>query len=114
MDTKSRGKHCEDLAVNWYCNNGYTVLERNYRSSIGEIDIICLRNGLIVFSEVKSIPSYWESSDMGMKIPPSKIMKIKRTASHYLARNSGAVYDSIRFDAVFVTGNSIRCIEGAF
>lgn len=114
MDTKSRGKQCEDLAAEWYADNGYTVVLRNYRSSAGEIDIICSRNSILVFSEVKSIPAYWDSSDMGMKIPPSKIMKMKKTASHYLARNSGEVYDSIRFDAVFVTGNSIRCIEGAF
>ncbi len=114
MDTTNRGRQCEDLAVRWYEENGYTVLQRNYRSALGEIDIICSNKGQIVFCEVKSIPSYWDSSDMGMKIPPSKVMKIKKTASDYLARNCTAVYDSIRFDAVFVTGNSIRCIEGAF
>lgn len=114
MDTKSRGRQCEDLAARWYADNGYTVVLRNYRSPAGEIDIICSRNGLVVFSEVKSIPACWDSPDMGMKIPPSKVMKMKKTASHYLARNCGTVYDSIRFDAVFVTGNSVRCIEGAF
>ncbi len=114
MDTKNRGRQCEDLAAAWYTANGYTVLERNFRSQSGEIDIICTKAGVLVFSEVKSIPVYWDSSDMGMKIPPAKVARIKKTASGYLARSAGAVYDSIRFDAVFVTGNSVRCIEGAF
>ena len=114
MDTKSRGRLCEDLAANWYKDNGYSVVQRNYRSASGEIDIICRKDSTLVFSEVKSIPVYWDAGDMEMKIPPAKVMRIKRTASDYLARCSNEVYHSIRFDAVFVAGNSIRCIEGAF
>ncbi len=114
MDKNNRGRQCEDFAAKWYSDNGFTVLQRNYRSAFGEIDIICKKGSVLVFSEVKSIPASWDSSDMEMKIPPAKVMRIKKSASDYLARSSNEVYHSIRFDAVFVSGNSIRCIEGAF
>jgi putative endonuclease len=44
----------EDLAVNYLKKKGYRILEKNFRTQLGEIDIIAEQNGTIVFVEVKT------------------------------------------------------------
>jgi len=53
-DRKIKGKYAEDRAVQELCNNGYNILERNFRSSFSEIDIIAEKDGCIYFVEVRS------------------------------------------------------------
>jgi len=47
------GKIGEDLAAHFLCKKGFGILERNYHSRYGEIDIIASKADLIVFVEVK-------------------------------------------------------------
>jgi putative endonuclease len=54
LDRKQIGNKGEDNAVNFLFANGYEVLERNYRFSRGEIDIIAIKDSTLVFIEVKS------------------------------------------------------------
>ena len=49
-----QGRKGEDLAVNALEMKGFAILERNYRFERNEVDIIALRDGLLVFAEVKS------------------------------------------------------------
>lgn len=49
-----KGSLGEDIAVNYLKSKGYEILDRNYRTSIGEIDIIAIREDILVFVEVKS------------------------------------------------------------
>ena len=51
---KEIGNKGEENAVNFLFANGYEVLERNYRFVRGEVDIIALKNSVMVFIEVKS------------------------------------------------------------
>jgi len=97
-----------------YSENGYQILCRNFRTRSGEIDIVCRKGDVLVFSEVKSIPRTWNEEDMQKKIPPAKVRRIKTAAGQYLAQNPDDVYDVIRFDAVFVSGWRTTCIQGAF
>ncbi len=47
------GEQGESLAV-WYLKkNGYKILEQNYRTKLGEIDIIAKEKKTLVFVEVK-------------------------------------------------------------
>lgn len=48
------GKYGEDIASDYLRKNGYKVLERNFKKSWGEIDIICSFGGVIIFVEVKT------------------------------------------------------------
>ncbi|HEY7846670.1 MAG TPA: YraN family protein [Candidatus Limnocylindria bacterium] len=48
------GRLAEDAAAHWLTSRGWRVLERRWRSSFGEIDLICLdRGGCLVGVEVK-------------------------------------------------------------
>ena len=45
----------EDLACEYLKNNGYKVIERNFRRPYGEIDIIATKNGNLAFFEIKTL-----------------------------------------------------------
>lgn len=51
MDAKELGRRGEALARRHYEKSGYTVLEMNYRTRMGEVDVIAQKNGLYVFCE---------------------------------------------------------------
>jgi putative endonuclease len=50
---KEVGNYCEDLAKNHLKNNNYKILDCNFRNFLGEIDIICIKDGLLIIIEVK-------------------------------------------------------------
>lgn len=81
--SKEVGDEGEVLACQILRNKGYKILERNYRSRFGEIDIIAEIGKVIVMVEVK------HRKDMGYGLPQeavtiSKLRKIKKTAEFYL------------------------------
>ena len=50
---KDIGHYCEDLASNYLSSNSYTILNRNFKNRLGEIDIVCLKDNLLIIIEVK-------------------------------------------------------------
>ena len=48
------GKLGEDTAVQYLQGNGYRILERNFRTRYGEVDIIAQKDGCLVFVEVRA------------------------------------------------------------
>ncbi|MDZ5252636.1 YraN family protein [Clostridium sp. LIBA-8841] len=51
---KSIGSYGEEISVDFLKKDGYSILEKNFNCSSGEIDIIALRNEILSFIEVKS------------------------------------------------------------
>jgi putative endonuclease len=54
MDHIKTGRQGEGIALDYLKNEGYLIVERNYRCHLGEIDIIAKEGNIIVFVEVKS------------------------------------------------------------
>ena len=115
--TYQRGKDAEENALNFLQKNGLKPLEKNYRTSRGEIDLIMLDEETIVFIEVRA-----RSSDTYMKplesIDKRKLEKIIHASNHYLQKK-GVDSDSLcRFDVVVLTGiknqSKIEWIKNAF
>ena len=48
------GARGEDAALRRYLDEGYDLLARNWRCTLGELDLVLVRGGLVVFCEVKT------------------------------------------------------------
>ena len=48
------GKRGEALAWNFLKREGYTLLEKNFRTRFGEVDVIAEKKGTVVFLEIKT------------------------------------------------------------
>jgi putative endonuclease len=106
------GARGERLATAWYVENGYTVVARNWRCDIGEIDLIATRGSELVIAEVKTrVNTRFGVPAEAVGI--AKQRKLRRLAAAWLAA-SGAYYDSVRFDVVAVIGNAVEVIPAAF
>ena len=98
------GQIGEDLAYQYLLNNKYKIIDRNYRETWGEIDIICKdRSGVLVFVEVKALKVFHTSVkhhldlNSGLKpednLSPSKLKKVKRTAYLYANNHPELISD---------------------
>ena len=120
MNTKQEiGQHGERLVIQFLQKKGFEIIDQNYRTRAGEIDLIACRSQLLLFIEVKMRQkNYFELSQV---ITEKKQRKIVITAKNYLARHDHE--DKVcRFDVALVepsldednTTPSITYIENAF
>ncbi len=102
MNKKNKGRKGEDLAVSYLIKKKVKILERNFRSRYGEIDIIGLSNKKrIIFYEVK----YREDDsfgDIGYSINERKKERMLKTAVYFLLLNQNYADHDTRFDAVLI------------
>jgi len=110
------GSQSERLAAEYLKRKGYRIVETNYRSPVGEIDIIAREKGTLVFVEVKARRSNRFGSPKGA-VTAAKQRKISMAALDYLKR-SGLDDARARFDVVAIDTSSgkthIELIKNAF
>ncbi len=110
------GRYCEDKAVVFLKKNGYKVLERNYRSLFGEIDVVAKDGDCLVFIEVKSRASPLFGPPY-LRLTAKKRENIIKSALSYLKRNS-SVDTECRIDVVSISldrnEGRIELIKDAF
>jgi len=114
------GARGEKVAAAYLRREGYTILERNFTTTLGEIDLIVFRDGVIAFVEVRSLMA------PGMVDPLETVTRRKqqrviRAAQQYAALHGLAEEDvELRFDVVSVLlqegkrGGEVRHVVGAF
>ncbi len=98
-----KGKLGEDRAISFLEDRGFLVIERNFYSRFGEIDLIASRDGVLHFVEVKS-----GEYDPIYQITPRKLSKILKTVQIYLSKKR--IYCDYVVDAVIVE-DDIELIE---
>ena len=106
------GRSGEERAALWYARHGYEIVERNWRSRIGEIDLICARDDILVFSEVKTRCSDRQGAPVEA-VTRDKQLRLRRLAAEYIFRHTCGGHQP-RFDVVAVLGRSLTVIEDAF
>lgn len=110
------GRIGEDATATLYRDRGYDVVARNWRCGVGEIDVVALRDGLLVFCEVKT-----RSGDRfggGFDAVTSvKRAKLRRLAEVFLLHERFP-YETVRFDVASVrvsgTRADVELYEDAF
>ena len=114
MENKRRqGSHYESLAAAHLVSEGMTILERNFRSRMGEIDLIAKDGETICFVEVKGRRDD-VFGDPSEAVNAAKQMVIRRTAQWYLMKNRLPEDTPCRFDVVSICGSEVRLIRDAF
>jgi putative endonuclease len=110
------GEKGESIAVRYLKKKGYKILEKNYRTKLGEIDIIAKDKDTIVFVEVKSRRS-WQFGNPKGAVTLAKQRKISKVALYYLKTNDRSNAKA-RFDVVTITAtrdkSKIEIIKNAF
>lgn len=114
-NNRQKGIMGESKAVEYLKKKGYTIVERNYRTKVGEIDIIARKGNTLVFIEVKT------RSNMNYGFPyeavnKRKLDKIIKTSLIYIKQKGDKGYQ-VRYDIieVFLSNDSkINHIENVF
>ncbi len=113
MNRRRVGADKEGLAAAFLESRGVSILERNYRSRSGEIDLVGRDGEYLVFIEVK----YRASSCMGHPeeaVGYSKQRLICRVADHYRLVRRLPAQTAIRYDVIAIEGEEIRWVKNAF
>lgn len=111
------GKAGEEKAVSYLRGEGYKIIERNYRTKLGEIDIIADCKGCICFVEVRSK----NNASFGLPeetIVKKKQLRVSKAALAYIKKFK-LENRSCRFDVVCVEGVDsrkpvVKLIKNAF
>jgi putative endonuclease len=103
--TKQIGDEGEELAAELLKEKGYEILERNFRTRYGEIDIVAKEKECLVFVEVKTKASDRFGSP-GEMINYKKQQKIKNMGLAYVTENN--IKTPWRIDAVLVEGEQME------
>lgn len=112
MSNQSFGKTGEELACKYLKNHKYKIIERNFTTDIGEIDIIAQKDNCIIFVEVKTRMS----GKFGLPreaVGYFKQKKYSQVAMQYIKHNN-LFKTACRFDVIEILGEEINHIENAF
>lgn len=104
--TSEQGRIAENMACNYLKkNHGLVLLDRNYRTPHGEIDLVMEDGDTMVFIEVRSRTreNFLQPLE---SIDHKKCMRIIRSSEYYLQRNVSNFnrLEKCRFDVVTLTG----------
>ena len=110
------GKWGEGVAADYLEQQGYSILERGWRSGHKDIDLIAFKQGILAFVEVKTRKNnaYIQPKQA---VDRHKIKLLMTAANRYICNNN--IDAEIRFDIVAITGTDysnykIEHIEQAF
>ena len=107
------GSQKEVEASEYLLKEGYDILEHNFRSQSGEIDIIAKEDDYLVFVEVK----YRNNTKIGQPHEAVDLRKMKRiikTAKYYMYLHGYSEFTPCRFDVVVSLEDKMEVIRNAF
>jgi putative endonuclease len=112
--TKLLGRYGEDVACKFLERAGFEILDRNWRCTVGELDIIARAGSALVFVEVKTRTSGQSAFEA---IDRNKLLRLRQLAARWCEANNPNAKD-IRIDAVSVLVRSgivtIEHLESVF
>ncbi|MCR4823050.1 MAG: YraN family protein [Treponema sp.] len=101
VSTRDLGQKGEEKAASYLIEQSYCILERNWRTRYGEIDIIALKDDVLVFVEVKALPS-GNAETLAHELDLRKQRKIIKTANYFLLKHRKYSDSKIRFDVLVI------------
>lgn len=103
--TKQIGDHAENRAVAYLVSHDFEILETNYRFRRNEVDIICLKDDLLVFVEVKYRKNnyFGEAEDF---VSEAQLHRLHLAAQDYIQQIRWQ--KEIRFDIIAIVGKELE------
>ncbi|MFP2996978.1 YraN family protein [Spongiivirga sp. MCCC 1A20706] len=98
------GKKGEDKAIAYLKRKGYQILETNFRFQKAEVDIVALKNEVVIAVEVKT-RSTSEFGDPQDTVTKKKISLLVQAMDHYL--NENQLDYELRFDIIAIISNKL-------
>lgn len=111
-NNRQKGNNAEKMAIDFLIKNDYIILETNYQTRFGEIDIIAKQKTYVIFIEVK----YRKNIKKGYPreaVSLTKQNKIKMVALEYIYKNNLNNTDFL-FDVIEILDKNITHIKNAF
>ena len=110
------GKWGEEMAAEYLLRQGYTIMERDWKSGHRDLDIIALDGNTVVFVEVKTRRNRL-FTEPEMAVDYQKIRNLQQAANHYIKYRH--INQEVRFDVITVVGSmtgtpSVEHIKDAF
>ena len=112
QNKRTIGNNYERLAGEYLKARGYEILEYNFYTRAGEIDIVAKHEGYLVFVEVK----YRQNVEKGYPLEAISVQKqrtISKCALYYM-KKKGLTEIPVRFDVIGILGEQIQLVENAF
>ena len=110
--TIERGQNGEARAVAYLLRAGMRIIARNWKSKLGELDIVARDRGTLVFVEVRSRADAMHGNAIEM-VGVHKQRKVTRVAWSYIAK-CRPHFITARFDVIGVTGDDLVHIRDAW
>ena len=100
---RAQGDAAEERACRHLDRSGFTIVERNYRTKGGEIDIVARKGDVLVFVEVRSreVPDFGTPEE---SVTPAKRRRVVAAARHYLSNVPPCSWREARFDVIAIEG----------
>ena len=105
MNTRQKGDISEEKAVEFLENLSFEIIDRNFYTRFGEIDIIAKKNNILHFIEVKSGKNFQSIYN----VTPKKLQRIIKTLNLYLQKNR--LNNSYQIDVITIDNDKIEFIE---
>lgn len=106
------GRWAEGLTRLYLLVRGHRILATNYKTKVGEVDLIAKRGNVISFVEVKARPTKAGAAEA---VTSRQQSRIQRAAEHFLNHQPQLQTCDVRFDVALVTGTfSIDLLQDAW
>ena len=105
--SRAKGDLAEQKACEFLLSQAFEIIEQNfYAKKLGEIDIICKKDNIYHFIEVKSADDYETAIN---NITPSKLSKLKRSVAYYIQTKK--INCCYCMDAIIIAENQLEFLE---
>ncbi len=105
LNTREIGNIAEDKAIEFLKINGYEIIDRNFYTKFGEIDIVAKKDNVLHFIEVKSGKNFKSIYN----ITPIKIKRIISSINVYL--NKKKTNFPYQIDAITIDNGKLEFIK---
>ena len=101
MNTKITGNAGENKATSYLEQNGYSIIARNFRTNGGEIDIIAVKDNVVVFVEVKTLPN-GTAELLQTELNRRKLQRIVKSSKCFLLKHRQYSNSYVRYDVMVI------------